>query len=76
MTEDQVRQMLRVAAGPYATRKNSSGINAFCADHGINKGHASEFMNGKRGPGSDLLAALGLERTYSRIAREALRERG
>lgn len=68
MREDDVAELLNQASAPYAKNKGSSGLTAWCKAHGVNKSHASEFVNRKRRPGGDLLAALGLEVTYTRAA--------
>ncbi len=65
MTEEQVRAMLLKQAGRVPTRRNSTGVTAWCRKHGVTTGHVSEFLAGKRGPSTDLLDALGLERSYS-----------
>lgn len=61
MTEEDVRDLVRQRAKLYARNKNSTGFTEWCAQAGVNKGHASDFMNGKKLPGNDLLNALGLE---------------
>lgn len=61
MTEQAVRDLVLVRARRLARNRGSSGFTAWCLKHGVNKGHASDFMNGKKGPGSDLLKALNLE---------------
>jgi len=66
LTEDDVRQLVRLRSKQHiGKRKGSSGFTAFCKAHGVNKGHASEFMNGKRAPCSDLLGVLGLRLSYA-----------
>lgn len=65
LTEDEVRALVRLRIKQYATRKSSSGFTAWCQKNGVNKGHASGFMNGKKPPGSDLLDALHLQVSYS-----------
>ena len=65
MTEEQVRKLARKHMKPFAKkRKGSTGFTAWCRAFNVNKGHASDFMNGKKGPGSDLLGALGLQVSY------------
>ncbi|MCK1676614.1 hypothetical protein [Bradyrhizobium sp. 150] len=61
MTLDVVRKLLLRRALPFAARKNSTGVQAWCKAHGVSNSHACEFLNGQRNPTSDLLAALGLE---------------
>jgi hypothetical protein len=60
LTEDQVRELLLKRAKKHIGFRGS-GLNGWCLEHGVNKGHASQFMNGRRGPGIDLLEALNLE---------------
>lgn len=61
MTEDDVRQLVRLRMKQHVKgRKGSTGFTAFCRAHGVNKAHASNFMNGLKRPGTDLLNALGL----------------
>lgn len=69
MSEEQVRVLLLRRAKPFAKRKGSTGVTAWCKHYGITNTHVSEFMNGKRAPASDMLDALGLVRSYSRKAR-------
>jgi len=69
MSEDQVRDLLRRRAKPFAKRKGSTGVTAWCSHHGVTNTHVSEFMNGKRAPATDMLDALGLVHSYSRKAK-------
>jgi len=65
MTLDEVRNKVREEAfefqGTGARGRKGFGLRGWCEYHGVAVGHASEFLNGKRGPTSDLLEALGLE---------------
>lgn len=61
MEIEQVRHMVSRRAIKYAKNRGSTGLRAWCEANGINVAHASEFMNGNKNPGSDLLRALGLE---------------
>lgn len=77
MTLDEVRALVVEAARDCEPQPwRSTGIAKFCAKHGVNRSHASEFMNGKRLPTNDLLAALGLEwrivRSTDKINSEAV----
>lgn len=62
MSEDDLRA---------AMKKRFTGIsmNEWCRLTGVHKGHCSEFINGKRGPCSDLLQALNLRVDYVKIKR-------
>ena len=60
MTADQVREIL-------AMRISETNLSAWCRENGVNRSHASEFLNGKRPPPSDLLTAMDFE---WRIARK------
>lgn len=51
----QVQQLLRLQI------QRRGSIRKWCALHGVNNSHVSEFLAGKRLPGDDVLAALGLE---------------
>ena len=53
MTADEVRALMDKRVKPSLTE--------WCRVHGVAKSHASEFLNGKRLPTTDLLDALGLE---------------
>jgi hypothetical protein len=70
MNDEDVRDLLRLKmSGASLTskrciRKGTSGLSAWCNAHGVTKSHASEFLNRKRGPGLDLLNALGLVKGY------------
>jgi hypothetical protein len=61
MTEDQVRAMVMEAIKPFAKGITHTGFTHWCRASGVKLSHASEFMNGKRSPTTDLLDALGLE---------------
>ena len=65
MTLDDVREMVRERASEYrgtgARGPKGNGLRGWCEDNDVRIGHASEFLNGKRNPCSDLLDALGLE---------------
>lgn len=61
MTEDDVRQMLLDRAAPFAKRKRSTGVAGWCAHHGIQRGHVSEFLSGRRAMRTSILDALGLQ---------------
>jgi hypothetical protein len=54
VTADQVRKIL-------ARRIAKTNLSAWCREKGVNRPHASEFVNGKGPPPSDVLAALGFE---------------
>lgn len=62
MSEDDVRDLL--------TRRARSGLRPWCRANAVSESHANEFLNGRRGPASDLLNALGLE---YRIVRKRVR---
>jgi hypothetical protein len=55
MTEDEVAGLVR------ETIKEWGSMRAWCAGAGISSGHVSEFLNGIRGPSTEMLIALGLE---------------
>jgi hypothetical protein len=63
MTLEQVRKLLLRRCKPFISGYGNSqtGIRPWCEAHGVASTHASEFLNGKRGPAPDLLDALGLE---------------
>lgn len=62
VTEDEIRDLVRKQASPYATAKvGSTGVTIWGIMNGVHKGALSSFMAGKRAPGTDLLDALGLE---------------
>ena len=61
MSEDDVRELVRHRAKFFARNKGSTGFTAWCCEAGVNKTHASTFMNGKGSAPTDLLDALGLE---------------
>lgn len=69
MTEDAVRELVKQRAQRYALNKGSTGFTEWCRRKGVNKGHASDFMHGKKAPCSDLLKALGLEWRIGRRAK-------
>jgi hypothetical protein len=60
MTLEQVRKLLRRKMKPYRG-SHGEGIRPWSKAHGIHPAHVSEFLNGKRAPGADILSALGLE---------------
>lgn len=66
MNQDQVRELLRKRALKFSKGRKSTGVRAWCVHHGIPTSRASEFLNGVRNPTTDILDALGLERSYSR----------
>jgi hypothetical protein len=55
MTEDEVAALVRETSIEWGSRR------AWCAGVGISSGHVSEFLNGIRGPSTEMLKALGLE---------------
>jgi hypothetical protein len=57
MTADDLRAAMR-------KRFEAMSMNEWCRLTGTNKAHVSEFMNGKRGPQSDLLRALNMRVDY------------
>jgi hypothetical protein len=61
MTEDDVRSLLRKKLTKFVFRKGSTGLRAWCRQHGVASEHVSEFLSGVRNPASDMLDALGLE---------------
>lgn len=62
MSEDDVRALVLAEARKCEDKPwRSTGVAKWCKLHNVNRGHVSEFMNGKRAPTSDLLNALGLE---------------
>jgi len=71
LTEDDVRELARLRMKQYAVtrkgkpRKGSSGFTNFCRKFNVQKSHASQFMNGRARPNTDLLEALGLYRCYA-----------
>lgn len=60
-TEAAIRKLVRDAAKPFARSEGSTGVTAWARRHNIAKGHLSEFLDGSRGPNSDVLNALGLQ---------------
>jgi len=60
MTLEQVRKLVARECRPYQGQKGF-GLRKWCEAKGVAQTHASDFMSGKRNPGSDLLEALGLE---------------
>lgn len=70
MTLDAVRKLLLRRAKPHQKYRGTTGVKAWCEAHGVAAAHVSEFLNGKRGPMSDLLEALGLEWRVMRKARK------
>lgn len=67
MSDDDVRELLRTRAQPFALRKNSTGFTEWCRCYGIHKAHASDFMQGRRKhPPADVLNALHLYRCYTK----------
>jgi hypothetical protein len=71
VSEDEVRQLVRLHIKQHTVtnkgrpRKGSTGFTRWCRLNGVAKSHASEFMNGTKGPATDLLNALGLEVSYT-----------
>lgn len=63
MTEAMLRNQLRA-------KFTAISIREWCAVKGVHASHVSEFINGKRGPGADLLAALNLRVDYVRIRKD------
>ena len=61
MMLEAVRKLLLRRAKGASRYKNATGVKAWCKAHGVANSHASEFLNGKRLPTSDLLDALNLE---------------
>ncbi len=70
MSEDDVRELLTKRAKPCAINRGSTGVTAWAKQHGISKGHVSEFMRGKRLPTTAILDALNLEWRIVRKARK------
>ena len=66
ITHEQVYAKLKRAAA------KAGSIRKWCASNNVNASHAIEFSNGKRGPATDLLNALGLEWRIARKARATL----
>ena len=73
MTLDQVRNLLRKRIAPYRG-KRGIGLRPWCAAQGVNVSHASEFLDGRRLPTTDLLNALDLEWRVMRKPRRAQSE--
>jgi hypothetical protein len=62
VTLDQIRALLMKRASKFKTKRvGSTGIPGWSKHHGVNKSHVSEFLNGKRLPGTSILNALNLE---------------
>jgi hypothetical protein len=61
MTLDDVRKLLLRRSRTHIKYRGTTGVKAWCEAHGVAATHVSEFLNGKRGPTSDLLENLGLE---------------
>lgn len=62
VTLDAVRKLLLRKCKPYLSKDGRGfGLKGWCRAHGVASTHASDFLQGKRNPGSDLLEALGLE---------------
>lgn len=59
MTEDELRRSME-------QRFESMSLREWCRLTNCHAGHVSEFIKGKRGPPSDLLAALKLQVRYVR----------
>lgn len=57
MNEDDLREAMRL-------RFTAISIREWCKVMNVAPSHVSEFLNGKRGPGNDLLQALNLEIRY------------
>ena len=56
-----VRERASEFSGTGARGNKGFGLRGWCEFHGVAVGHASEFLNGKRNPTTDILDALGLE---------------
>ena len=70
LTTDDVRQLIiREAALCKDKPWRSTGMRKWCLKHGLNSGHVSEFMNERRGPGSNMLAAAMLLAEIERLDR-------
>ncbi len=61
MTLDEVRKILIREGKKCQIYRGTSGVTAWCSEHGVSKARASEFLSGKRLPTTDILEALGLE---------------
>jgi hypothetical protein len=59
MTEGELRAAM-------VRRFEAMSLREWCRLTGCNKAHVSEFVNGKKGPPSDMLNALNLEVRYIR----------
>ena len=70
MTLDQLKKLLLKKMAKFSGKGRAGpagiGLSGWCKHHNVNKGHVSQFLNGHRGPDTDLLEALGLEWTVSR----------
>ncbi len=56
MTEEQVRELLRVAIRRWSTMK------AFAEHHGLSPQYVTDVMKGRREPDSKICHAIGVER--------------
>jgi hypothetical protein len=65
MSFEDIRKILRAQIAEFqgtgARGTKGIGLRGWCEENNVASGHASEFLNGKRYPASDLLQALGLE---------------
>ncbi len=72
MTADELRAAMR-------KRFQAMSMREWCRLSGVHYTHLSEFLNGHRGPGTDLLTALNMRVDYVKnkrtIARTALENR-
>lgn len=69
MTEADLRAAMQ-------RRFEAMSMTEWCRLTGCATSHVSEFMNGKKGPPSDMLNALNLEVRYIRRKRATLKETG
>ncbi len=56
LTDEQLRERLFEVGKP--------SLREWCRVHDVNSAHANEFATGVRGPGADLLTALGVRRAW------------
>lgn len=75
MTLDDVRNLLRKRSASYKAHCGT-GVRGWCTAHKVQASHATEFLKGKRGPGSDLLDALGLEWRITRKSKSKGEQNG
>jgi transcriptional regulator with XRE-family HTH domain len=62
MTEKEVRDILRQRARELGTRV------ALAKELGISTPYLSDILNGNRAPGTKILKALGIRKSYERVA--------